>query len=183
MDHLAKTPSQSFKPQTNEQRRRKITKALYKASVKELAVARTATTISDAIVQRIEKCLQRANHKTTPKLEAKAAFNRASRLMQQHNVSQADVLARASSATQQEHAGQSVVSIRRADGSPRMVSRQEFAEHIAYAMEKFFDCKSYSSKKLASMEWTFYGIAENTVTAAIYLRVGETDLYAWQKKK
>lgn len=87
--------------------------------------------------------------------------------MQQHNVSQAEVLARASSATQQEHAGQSVVSIRRADGSPRTVPRQEFAKHIAYAMGKFFDCKSYSSKKLASMEWTFYGIAENTVTAAM----------------
>ncbi|KAE8553635.1 hypothetical protein EYB25_005017 [Talaromyces marneffei] len=71
---------------------------LYKATVKQLAETETtrvgpSADIDDSIIQRITKCLQRANHPTTPEAEAKVALHLASRLMGQHNVSQAEILA------------------------------------------------------------------------------------------
>jgi hypothetical protein len=59
---------------------------LYKASVKELAetgtirVSSSTADIDNAIIQRIKKCLERANHPNTPEAEAKAALHLASRL-------------------------------------------------------------------------------------------------------
>jgi hypothetical protein len=66
---------------------------LYKASVKELTDAGINKTnpsisnIKDAILQRIKKYLQQANHENTPETKAKAALYLASRLISQHNIS------------------------------------------------------------------------------------------------
>lgn len=66
----------------------KLLPALYKASIKELAETGTVSSSSvhdldDGILQRIKKCLDRANHPNTAEAEAKAAFHLASRLMGQ----------------------------------------------------------------------------------------------------
>jgi hypothetical protein len=94
--------------------------ALYKASIKELAEIGTTSCSSvhdldDGIIQRIKKCLDRANHPNTAEAEAKAAFHLASRLMGQHNISQAEVLAHESPDTRRQYAGLSAVSIHRVD--------------------------------------------------------------------
>jgi len=71
----------------------KLSPTLYKASVKAFGdtatinVSSSAAGIDEAILQRIKKCLQRANHANTPEPEVKAAFYLASRLMGQYNVS------------------------------------------------------------------------------------------------
>lgn len=64
------------------------------AKVRELAVQDSATNdknsnVEQRILDRIKKCLQRANHPNTPEAEAKAAWRMASRLMVQYNVTQA----------------------------------------------------------------------------------------------
>jgi hypothetical protein len=60
---------------------------LYKASVKELVeigtirVSSSTADIDNAIIQRIKKCLERANHLSTLEVEAKAVLHLASRLI------------------------------------------------------------------------------------------------------
>lgn len=80
---------------------------LYKATVTQLAEKESvrvgpSANIDNAIVQQITKCLQRANHPTTPEAEAKVALHLASRLMGQHNVSQAEILAHEPPAAQMQ---------------------------------------------------------------------------------
>jgi hypothetical protein len=152
---------------------------LYKAIVKGVASPQTCIT-SDPIIERIEKCLRRAEHITTPKLEAEAAFNQASRLMQQHNTSQLKSMA---PAARQECAGHSVVSIRRANGFQKRVVNQTFAGIIASAMGKFFDCTSYATPNPTSMEWTFCGIAENTAAAAKAFEVAYNRTCDWARSE
>ena len=65
----------------------KLPPPLYGASVKGLAETGTVRAdsftadIGNAIIQRIKKCLERANHPSTPEAEAKVALHFASRLM------------------------------------------------------------------------------------------------------
>jgi hypothetical protein len=46
-------------------------------------------------------------------------------------------------------------------------------------MEVFFDCKSYSTARPWSIEWTFYGIAPNTVAAAIAFEMAHNLILEW----
>lgn len=130
----------------------KLTPPLYKASIKNLAEtnpnrAHSSTTDVDiAIRLRIKKCLDRANHPGTPEAEAKTAFCMASRLMGQHNVSQADVLALEPADTQKQYAGQSDVQLMRSDGDKsKSVRHQNYVDTLCWAMTTFFDCKHYST--------------------------------------
>lgn len=75
--------------------------------------------IDDGIIQRIKKCLDRAKHPNTAEAEAKAAFHLASRLMGQHNVSQADVLAHESPDLRRQYASLSTVPIHHVDNLKR----------------------------------------------------------------
>ncbi|PVH91120.1 hypothetical protein DM02DRAFT_620678 [Periconia macrospinosa] len=188
---IAEDPAQSNsrlrKRQVQERAQPKLIPTLYKASVKTLAdtsalkTSASTARIDDAIFQRIKKCLQRANHKSTPEPEAKAAFYLASRLMGQYNISQAEVLAHESPAMRQQYAGQSVVSIKRADGSDKAVNNQGFVGELASAMGEFFDCKCYSTQNHASMDWTFYGITENTVAAAMAFEMAYNLISEWAR--
>ncbi|KAH9216815.1 hypothetical protein DL95DRAFT_362852 [Leptodontidium sp. 2 PMI_412] len=166
----------------------KLTPPLYKASVKELAetgtirVSSSTADIDNAIVQRIKKCLDRANHPNTPEAEAKAALHLASRLMGQYNVSQAEVLAHEPPSAQRQYAGQSVVSIQRVDGDKsKTVNHQSYVGTLCCAMKRFFDCKSYSTTNYSSLELTFYGIAENTVAAAMSFEMAYNLIAEWAR--
>jgi hypothetical protein len=85
-----------------------------------------------------KKCLQRGNHANTPEAEAKAALYLASRLMNRHNVSQADILAHESKEMQQQYAGRSIVTISRTDGSDTKVNNQSYVIDLSDAMGNFF---------------------------------------------
>ena len=51
------------------------------------------------------------------------------------------------------------------DPSKRIV-KEAFVDKVAAAMCIFFDCKCFSVDRLSSVDWTFFGIAENTIVAA-----------------
>lgn len=121
--------------------------------------------IDDRILDRIKKCLERANHENTTESEAKAALFLSQKLMGQYNVTNADLLSKVSD-EQVQFAGSSVVSITGTKEGSTSVQNEGFVRGAAGAMETFFDCQCYSTRKSQSIEWTFYGIAENTVAAA-----------------
>lgn len=155
--------STAFSHASRPQRRSNLTPALYKASIKTLAnaeAAQTTTTVEKETMKRIRKCLQKANYTGTGESEVKAAFNRAAKLMAQYNISQAEVLAHETPDARQKHAGQSVVDIKRADGSGKAVTQQGFIGTLAFAMTTFFDCKSYVTARASSIDHTFYGLSE-----------------------
>ncbi|KAG5760725.1 hypothetical protein H9Q72_011157 [Fusarium xylarioides] len=118
-------------------------------------------------IQRIKKCLNRANHPATLESEAKAALHVASRLMAQHNVTQAEVLADESQSGRLQFAGQSVVALRRSDGDRhKRIRIESYMDYLTEAIRTFFNCKSYSTRKYGAMNYTFYGLTDNTVAAA-----------------
>ena len=51
------------------------------------------------------------------------------------------------------------------DPSKRVV-KEAFVDKVAAAMCIFFDCKCFSVDRRSSVDWTFFGIAENTIVAA-----------------
>ncbi|KAH7014270.1 uncharacterized protein B0I36DRAFT_338490 [Microdochium trichocladiopsis] len=167
----------------------KLAPPLYKASV--TALADTASTrpassatadIDDAIILRIRKCLDRAKHPNTPEAEAKAALHVASRLMGQYNVSQAEVLAHVPPDAQKQYAGQTVVSITRTDGdTDKPVRQQTYVNNLCWAMQEFFSCKYYSTARRSSVELTFYGIAENSVAAAMAFEMAYNLIAEWAR--
>ncbi|KFY46249.1 hypothetical protein V494_00534 [Pseudogymnoascus sp. VKM F-4513 (FW-928)] len=163
----------------------KLAQPLYKASIKKLAetninnVHSSTANVDSAILLRIKRCLDRANHPTTPEPEARTAICMASRLMGQYNVSQAEVLAHEPVSTQKQYGGKSDVQILRSDGDKsKLVRHQNYVNTLGWAMTTFFDCKYYSVGHRSSLVLCFYGIVENTIAAAmgfemVYNLIGE----------
>ncbi|EGD87710.1 hypothetical protein H112_04178 [Trichophyton rubrum D6] len=141
-----------------------------KASVKSLAEERPSLAaggdpIDDRVLDRIKKCLKRANHENSTESEAKAALFLSQKLMTQHNVTHADLLSKESD-EQVQVAGSSIVAITSTKDGSNSVRNEGFVFDAAHAMQELFDCQCYASREFNSIEWTFYGIAENTVAAA-----------------
>ncbi|KZT57019.1 hypothetical protein CALCODRAFT_496671 [Calocera cornea HHB12733] len=120
--------------------------------------------VDEAIIARIKKALSLGTHEGTGEAEAKAAMRLASKLMAQHNVNQADVLAMEDEEQKLKRAGQSTVTVRSLTGAS--VILHAWSMVVAQSVEKFFDCKSYSIHLGHRVDWTFYGLAEQTVAAA-----------------
>lgn len=92
--------------------------------------------------------------------------------MGQYNESQTEIFAHEPSAVQIQYGGQSVVTEERLSESPlKPVRQQSYVESLCDAMESFFGCKSYSTAMGLCVEWTFYGIAENTIAVAMSLEM------------
>lgn len=49
-------------------------------------------------------------------------------------------------------------------------------------MEKFFDCRAFTTGCDTKIEWTFYGIAEHTVSAAIAFEAVHNQIQEWSEK-
>lgn len=136
------------------------------------------------ILDVIKKCLARANHPNTAELEAKTAWRMSTRLMQQYNVTHSDLLEKVTN--QDDYAaiwGQSVVSISRAKNDGRRVTDQLWVSHFGIAMAMFFDCKLYNTARVTSIDWTFYGIAANTVPAAMAFEMARNLALEWARSK
>ncbi|KXJ89108.1 hypothetical protein Micbo1qcDRAFT_165880, partial [Microdochium bolleyi] len=102
--------------------------------------------------------------------------------MGQYNVSQAEVLAHVPPDAQKQYAGQSVVSITRVDGDEdKPVRQQSYVNTLCSAMGEFFDCKYYSTAKDSSVDLTFYGIAENSVAAAMAFEMAYNLIAEWAR--
>jgi hypothetical protein len=96
--------------------------AIYKASIDSLAetipAAGTSSTANAdlKVIKQTQKVLNHAKHSSSTQREMEAALAIASRLMQQHDVSQTSLLAHRTDSEQQEHGGCSIVSVHRIDG-------------------------------------------------------------------
>lgn len=162
--------------------------APYKAHVHTLAQVGTATVTSsdaivdDAILERIKKCIARYSHATTPENEAKIAFRTASRLMEQYNISQADVTSEDAKSGEKRRAGQSVIVLLRSDGDEtKPVKHFGYVNSLCWAMGKFFDCKHYTVRRPRSLDIVFYGLAENTITAALAFEMAYNLISEWAR--
>ena len=118
------SPSQSGQGGANK----KSSSLPQKATVTSLAGvegSRTSTisSIDHSILERIKKCLSRANHPNTAELEAKTAWHMASRLMAEHNVTQADVLAQVTNDEDlAQMGGESTVAITNPNNPTRVIN-------------------------------------------------------------
>nr|GAT56339.1 predicted protein [Mycena chlorophos] len=121
------------------------------------------------VLDRIRKALALASHEGTGEQEAKAALRKATKLLDQHSVTQADILAHETEAEKLKRAGQSVVSVRNTISEDKPVPQFGWTRSLACAVDTFFNCQHYTTKfktMRPKIEWTFYGLAEQTVAAA-----------------
>ncbi|KAH8435127.1 DUF2786 domain-containing protein [Aspergillus melleus] len=156
---------------THTSRRAKRSKApVQKATViksAEVSPRKTSNNnIDQGILDKIQKCLSRARHASANEGEAKAALFLAQRMMALYNVTHADLLANDDVADKAQYGGRSVVSIQNAHDRTKRVRKETFVDKLANAMCTLYDCKCYSVDRHVSIEWSFFGIAANTVTAA-----------------
>ena len=108
----------------------------------------------------------------------------ATRYMQQYNVTQADLLEQATNENDYAAMGsQSVVAITRAGEDGKRVTDQTWVSDVGSAMNTLFDTKSYSTARATSLEWTFYGIAANTVPAAMAFEMAHNLALEWASSK
>ena len=154
-----------------------------KATVGSLAAGARSATLNHAsseVVERIKKCLARANHANANENEAKSAIKMASKIMQQHNITQAQIMEGEDDAQRLERGGLSTVNI-----GPRTQYRQvifeTWVDDLTTAISTFFDCESFSSQSFSSIEWTFYGVAENTVSAAMAFEMTHNLIQSWAR--
>ncbi|KAJ6117645.1 hypothetical protein N7512_007370 [Penicillium capsulatum] len=162
--------------------KRSIKKPLQKATVIETArkpQSHSASTVDKKILERIQKCLDRAHHANASETEAKAALFISQKLMSQHNVSQADLMAADESSSKAHYGGRSVVEITKISGSSIRIRSEAFARKLAGAMCTLFDCRCFSTDKYTSMEWTFFGIADNTTAAAMGFEMAHNKILDW----
>ncbi|KAH8435422.1 DUF2786 domain-containing protein [Aspergillus melleus] len=132
----------------------------------EVNPKQTNNNIEQGTLNKIEKCLSRASHPSANEAEAKAALFLAHRLMAQYNVTHADLIANDGVADKAQYGGRSVVSIQNAIDRTKRARKETFVYKLAGALCTLYDCKCYSMDKHTSIEWSFFGIAANTVTAA-----------------
>ena len=162
--------------------------ALYIARIRVLAATGPATvtasgsTVDDSMMERIKKCLARYNHPNTPEREAMIAFRTASRLMEQHNITRSEVETDATAPGSARRKGESTVSLTRTDGDKsKEVKHLGYVDRLCTAMGTFFDCKHCTTARPYSLDITFYGIAENTITAALAFEMAYNLVAEWAR--
>ena len=152
-----------------------------KATVKSLATGTRSATfnhVRSEVVERVKKCLARGNHVNANEHEAKSAIKMASKIMQQHNITQAQVMEGEDDAQRLERGGLSTVNI-----GPRTQYRQVVFEawvaDLKTAICTFFDCQALCSPSSSSIEWIFFGVAEHTVSAAMAFEMTHNLIQSW----
>lgn len=170
-------------PNPRHARAKKSTrKPLQKANVIKKACElpeRRAPTVDKNVLDKIQKCLSRAYHANTTEAEAKAALFVSQKLMSQHNVTQADVITDDDNRNKAHYGGRSVVVIKSQACLFKRVVKEAFVGPVARAMCTIFDCKHFSTDYGSSIHWTFFGIAQNTVAAAMGFEMAHNKILEW----
>mgnify|MGYP001658510179 CR=1 FL=1 len=175
MSKMTTRPSQA-------ERKRSVRKPLQKATVIETArelLSQATSTVDKRILDRIQKCLSRAYHANASESEAKAALFISQKLMSQHNVTQGDLMVNDGNNSKAHYGGRSVVSITKTASSSERVMKEAFAMKVATTISTLFDCKSFSTDYRTSVHWTFFGIADNTVAAAMGFEFVHNQILEW----
>lgn len=133
------------------------------------------------VIERVKKCFARANHENANEQEARAASKMASKIMEQHQITQADIMAEEDSTQRAPRGGMSTVDIWPATDGGRAFT-PGWLSWLCGAVEKFFDCRAFSTGYDTKIKWTFYGIAEHTVSAAIAFEAVHNQIQEWSEK-
>lgn len=141
------------------------------------AVAKNSHTNGE-ILDRIKKCLDRAEHANANESEARAAMKIATRLMSQHNVTQAELIDNEKLSEREQRGGLSLVKISPSKEGGHPVN-WAWADEVVSAVTKLFDCDAFHTQSAHFLEWKFYGIAENTAFAAISFAVNHNLILHW----
>lgn len=132
------------------------------------------------VIGRVRKCLDRADHPNTNESEAQTAMKMAHRIMDQHNISQLQIIQAEDSEQRKLRGRLSTVDIKPATLNGKVIF-QTWVRDLESAVTTFFDCKAYSTERCLrnSIEWTFYGIAEQTVSAAMTFEMVHNLIQDW----
>ncbi|KAL8952969.1 MAG: hypothetical protein Q9222_001145 [Ikaeria aurantiellina] len=134
------------------------------------------------IINRIQKCFDRAHHENANEQEAKAALRLASMIMQRYNITEADCMKYETQEQRQKRGGFSKVDVLPAkDGGYPFI--YGWVEWLIGAILNFFDCKTFSTLLDDRLVWTFCGIADNTVGAAIAFEATHNLILDWSVKR
>ena len=136
---------------------------------------------SQDAVERVKKCFARAKHQNANEQEAKAALTMAARIMNQHNISQADVMIAEESSERAKRGGISSVDII-PTGENSRPSIPGWLYLVVGAIQDTFECRSISEDKGDRITWSFYGVAEHTISAAIALEAVHNQIQEWSQK-
>ena len=156
-----------------DQTTRVVKAAPYKAEIKSQAKScldESGSAPSDTdpkIMKRVQECLSKANHSTANPAEADAAMRQAARLMEQYNISRAEIFAKDPSLKDKQIPGASVVRIGHTDSSKSTkVLLFRCVEGLGFASTTYFDVAYFTQSWPTWVEFTFYGVPENTISAA-----------------
>ena len=146
-----------------------------------MPVCRTPQTVPNAgrnVLDRVRKCFARADHPNANEAEARAAVKMASKIMEQHQIQQSDLMEAEDQSQREKRGGLSTVNILPATEGGKAFN-EGWVTWLVGAMDKFFDCRHYSTEYGGGIEWTFYGIAEHTISAAIAFEAIYNQIQAW----
>ena len=156
-----------------------------KAAIGYLADLETKDTktshVAQAVVDRVRKCFARANHENANEQEARAASRMAAKITEQHHITQADIMVEEDRSERAKRGGISTVDIWPAKDGGRAFT-PGWVDWLTSAIDNFFDCRSFSAGYDNKIEWTFYGIAENTVSGAIAFEAVHNQIQDWSEK-
>ncbi|GLB44177.1 putative protein of unknown function (DUF2786) [Lyophyllum shimeji] len=101
----------------------------------------------------------------------------ATKLMQSQNLTQADLIANETAEERSTRAGQSTVTITSTNG--KMARNQRWYDVASDAACEAFDVQVYSEAGADSLDEVFYGLADNTVAAALAFEMLHNQIETW----
>ncbi|RJE21899.1 hypothetical protein PHISCL_05744 [Aspergillus sclerotialis] len=123
---------------------------------------KSTTTVETGVRDRIQKCLDLAADAKTSEADVKR-----------------NLIAYNNGENKARYGGDSVVTITSTTDPSKRVIKEAFGGKLASAMYVFFDCKCFSVNRRTSVRWTFFGIVENTVAAAMGFEIAHNKILDW----
>lgn len=164
-------------------RRRALQKS--NAVIRYLADENTSNKIpstqAKSAIERVKKCFDRANHENANEQEAKAASRMAAKIMEQYQISQADIIIHEDASQRERRGGMSAVDVWPATADGRVFT-PGWVDWLLNAVETFFNCRHFTERKSNKVTWTFYGISECTVSAAIAAEALHNQIVDWSER-
>ena len=140
-----------------------------------------ADCLSNDVLQKIQKMFRKAQHENANESEAHAAALLASRMMARFNVTEAQIMQHESNEERKERGGISLVVVTPPKKWKRAIF-QTWTSDLRVAICTFFECRAFSTQKTHEIEWTFYGIAENTCSGAMAFAMVHNLALVWADK-
>jgi Protein of unknown function (DUF2786) len=145
----------------------RVTRLATDQSVDQEATNSKLEQVDSGLLERIRKMLKLAQHPNTTEAEAKQALRASTRMLSAANLTEAEVMSRESAEEQAQRAGHSIVTIRHRDG--KNVSLEQWSITLGHAINHSFNVKFFHTTWTSHdrIEFTFYGLHDNTVAAVI----------------